>query len=1009
MKLAATLRWCRHTGCFLFSIIMVVQSVNAADAPAQDLPSAADFIKAATPPAGLIQGSSSNQLVDRAHKLAAQRASLDPKDAARQWLSLVIALPDLREGNDYEGAQKAGEAIEDALPPPAAWKELAPALASLPATSDPQRKAWRTNLQIIFAVLNNDRAALTQLAADLEKKPGGASANPSGPLLSESFASVTYNSGPSFGPNDLGASLRFYLLASSDNVEDARAEARKILGNFNTNNRAEVEIVQHFNLVSLLGSDEADKLLTPLIISGKWLGSANAATQELETAIALRDVAKLNKPAWILASHPTGAALFDALVQRYGIPPGSAKSFTSGYSDLEDGLNGFFAAAQIKLATLVRDGKVDDAFALFDQLRAKIPDFDPQWNRSARDGLHDPADSGRIADHLLALAKAAPDSVWWEEGLPFAVEANHADSWLTEMDHARQQATGDTAAALNKLYQTSLFDFGHEEEGLALWRQNVAGQAAKSTDSSNEINGNAFEDATNFYQAAKLLGKTDLAKEALGYLAAFAGKDSARLEALAGLYLDAGRNTDAANTLTTALRNQLTEEMRNQNSSEYVYPSFYNTNLPAMAEVYAKAGRWNDVLDLIQQAPWWGADDVREKLTETTYRTPFGVIAAEALYRTGHPDDARHVLYAYLDRVLGNDRAYELLLTIDGDGAFTKLDALAKISPFEERPLLWQGVILLRQGKAADAEKVLRQAIAIDPSDGEEPHGDRMRAYDVLAQALDAQGRTDDAKIYHNAIQAIRLAESADDFYHAGLTGHALQMYRDALGTFTDAYCIQSRLAKYLYEEGKYDEAAEHYQRAFELMPSSFGRVESHCFGCEGVFDGPLAKSVAEKVFNAYAAKNPAVPQAHYLLGKYYENFNQPEEAVASFQQAVKLDPLYLNAWRQLAQNLHELPGHGSLANEAALAINRLSPTGLLFSGDVAGVTDLAEFWKIASDKTAGNDARATTPVLPFTASARLRAAHPPMNNYFPDEEHNTPERLIFQHPLIQEIWGRYN
>ena len=57
---------------------------------------------------------------------------------------------------------------------------------------------------------------------------------------------------------------------------------------------------------------------------------------------------------------------------------------------------------------------------------------------------------------------------------------------------------------------------------------------------------------------------------------------------------------------------------------------------------------------------------------------------------------------------------------------------------------------------------------------------------------------------------------------------------RKCSADFADAYCIQSRLALRYSELGDYVKAEQHYQRAFELMPDSFGRIESHCFGCEG-------------------------------------------------------------------------------------------------------------------------------------------------------------------------------
>ena len=83
-------------------------------------------------------------------------------------------------------------------------------------------------------------------------------------------------------------------------------------------------------------------------------------------------------------------------------------------------------------------------------------------------------------------------------------------------------------------------------------------------------------------------------------------------------------------------------------------------------------------------------------------------------------------------------------------------------------------------------------------------------------------------------------------------------------------------------------------------MPESFGRVESHCFGCEGVFHGELAQNIAEKVFGELAAKTPDKPQVHYLLGYLREEQGRYQEALPELQKAVKLDPDYLNAWKHL-------------------------------------------------------------------------------------------------------------
>jgi tetratricopeptide (TPR) repeat protein len=196
-----------------------------------------------------------------------------------------------------------------------------------------------------------------------------------------------------------------------------------------------------------------------------------------------------------------------------------------------------------------------------------------------------------------------------------------------------------------------------------------------------------------------------------------------------------------------------------------------------------------------------------------------------------------------------------------------RLDAVFARDQFEERPLIWKALLLHQAGREEEAEKVARQAIAIDPSDGEQGKGDRMRVYGVLADIRAARGDQKEADFLRGAVRAIRLSEQADDYQAAGLLSRGVKMYQDSLKHFADAYCIQSRLAVQLTALGLHETAAQHYEKAFELMPDSFGRVESHCFGCESTFSGPQAQTVAERVFTTLAAKNPDKPQIHYLLG----------------------------------------------------------------------------------------------------------------------------------------------
>ena len=313
------------------------------------------------------------------------------------------------------------------------------------------------------------------------------------------------------------------------------------------------------------------------------------------------------------------------------------------------------------------------------------------------------------------------------------------------------------------------------------------------------------------------------------------------------------------------------------------------------------------------------------------------------------PEDAARVAVATLHHDPGHDPLYALLIDLQGQGATDTLNALFERDRYEERPLIWRAKLELEAGETERAHETIRRAIAIDPSDGEQGPGDRMRAYAVLADILDAKGDAQTATAMRGAVRAIRLSEDADRYYAAGLLSTAVDMYEEALTHFADAYCIQSRLAIQLAELGRYDEAAEHYRRAFELMPDSFGRVESHCFGCEGAFSGEQATSIAEQVFDKLRVSQPLKPQVHYLTGYLASSRDHDQEALSSFRLAVQLDPEYLNAWKRivgLASSLH-IPK--DRRDAAVLQVFRLDPLGRHSSADLSEVRDIEQAWQVVA------------------------------------------------------------
>jgi tetratricopeptide (TPR) repeat protein len=196
-------------------------------------------------------------------------------------------------------------------------------------------------------------------------------------------------------------------------------------------------------------------------------------------------------------------------------------------------------------------------------------------------------------------------------------------------------------------------------------------------------------------------------------------------------------------------------------------------------------------------------------------------------------------------------------------------------------------------------------------------------------------------------------------------------MYEEALKHFADAYCIQSRLAIQLSALGMNEEAEAHYRRAFELMPDSFGRVESHCFGCEKAFEGERAQNIAEKVFTKFAAEHPDKPQVHYLLGYLREEQERFNEAHTNYLTAVRLDPEYLNAWVRMQSISDNVLMPAKERDEMTFNILRLDPLQHHASPGFQHVSDLTRLW----DAVANAASRRSSPVSDLFALTASKIA----------------------------------
>src|SRR3954470_3270381 len=90
-----------------------------------------------------------------------------------------------------------------------------------------------------------------------------------------------------------------------------------------------------------------------------------------------------------------------------------------------------------------------------------------------------------------------------------------------------------------------------------------------------------------------------------------------------------------------------------------------------------------------------------------------------------------------------------------------------------------------------------------------------------------------------------------------------------------------------LLEQFKHKEAADAFRRALQLDP---GLVLARINLGIALFNIPDLPA-AQKELQAAIVAAPTAPQPHYLLGLAAKTQNKPEEAIASFQKVLRIDP----------------------------------------------------------------------------------------------------------------------
>lgn len=651
------------------------------------------------------------------------------------------------------------------------------------------------------------------------------------------------------------------------------------------------------DLVGQHGRAKAEPMLRRILADSRSeLLVSGQTTRALVKRIALRDISRLKTPKWLLVDSAADLDLYQAMAKRF--PKDAAyRSNANGWA--------FFG--------YIARGDRRRALALASRETAAFTNA----NASEIASIRAKGKEAVLEQTLLEIVRSSPTSSYYDLAILVHLNSPRMPKLVATLRAAFAKKPGDPD--LRQGLIDSLLAIGRLREAAALLQKDPPRDPRRYV-------WNPYSEHSSLIQLGQIAGRPDWVAAGVTKVLRTVLKaqlSQTPVESL-GLLMRRGNLSQAEEILFTVLR-----EHREFWSDE---PLALPAELILLSGVYHRAGRPADVRKLLDRSAHWGIGDVLPLIeVQDAGGTPFGTIVGSALLKTGEKAKGIEVLRATLRSLPTEDEAARLLVDAQGDEAIPFLEAIAKADAFEERPHIWIAYAHLQAGRLEEAEATIRKAISIDPSDGEQPHGRRMAAYEVLADVLKRQGKADEERSMRNVVAAIRLSERADDEREAGLIGPAEKTYKRSLSLFEDAYCIQSRLAIQLASEGRFEEAEKHYRRAYELMPNSFGRMESHCFGCEGVFQGERMQRIAEGVFLRLAKARPTQPQVPYLLGYLRDMQGDSRGALAYYRQAVKLDPDYLNAWSLLRDAALGVPGGQAEAERADLALARLDPLGRHF------------------------------------------------------------------------------
>jgi len=361
-------------------------------------------------------------------------------------------------------------------------------------------------------------------------------------------------------------------------------------------------------------------------------------------------------------------------------------------------------------------------------------------------------------------------------------------------------------------------------------------------------------------------------------------------------------------------------------------------------------------------------------------------------------------------------------------------DSVRPVPPPPVAAMLKQALQLHQSGNLAEAERLYRQILAIDPR-----HADGLHLLGTIAHQV---GRDDVAVELIAAAIAIDKRQAA---YHCNLgtaqqalgkLNEAAVSYQRALEHKPDLAEAHLNLGTILQAQGKLVEAAERFRRALALRPNlaevhvNLGNIlqaqgkldEAVSFYESALILKPDAAHVYSDLGNTLQAQkkldsavvcyeqalslNPAYAEASYNLGNARQAQKKLDEAIACYERALELKPQLPEAHYNLGNTLHTL----DRLEEAAACFERAlacRPTyaeaaynlGCIFK-DLNRVDEAISFMaralEMKPDYPQARFGLALTQIL----SGDLETGWRTYESRWQSEDHDTPRRAY-----VQPLW----